>query len=211
MQRSAGFVIVIAMIAGVAQAQVTSFGVSGGYSRLESNASGRLFHSNDGAYVDADFAWRIGRLGVPIYAGFGASGSGYFDSRDVAIPISSSFTGIATLYSDVGLFSLEGRIAAPIKFQSGHGFFVMPRLGMGLVLDSYSIDVSRGSGSTIFLTTEDHDGAAFGIRPSLQAGYTWGPIAAGAEVSYMVAWGDFGELGTTARELRAGAFVRFQW
>jgi len=211
MCRSIGFVFVALMAAGVCGAQVTSFGVSGGYSRLESNDSGRLFHSRDGAYFDGDFAWRIPRLPVPVYAGLGVSGSGYFDSRDVLVPITDTFTGVGALYSDVGLFSLEARVAMPIGFHRGHGLFVMPRLGLGLVLNDYEIDTARGIGSTIFLHTTYHDGAAFGIRPSIQAGYSWGSIAAGAEVSYMVAWGDFGELGNVARELRAGAFVRFQW
>ena len=209
MCRSIGFVFVALLAAGVCGGQVTSFGISGGYSRLESNDSGRLFHSKDGAYFDGDFAWRIPRLPVPLYAGVGASGSGYFESSD--IPVSDSFFGFRRLESDVGIFSLEGRVAMPIGFQRGHGFFVMPRLGMGLVLSDYEIDTVRAFGSTVFLRTTYHDGAAFGIRPSLQAGYSWGSIAAGAEVSYMVAWGDFGELGNVARELRAGAFVRFQW
>jgi hypothetical protein len=205
------FLVVALLGAGVCRGQVKSFGISGGYSRLESNDSGRLSHARDGAYFDGDFAWKIGGMPVPVYAGFGASGSGYFQTRDVLFPITDTLSGVGTLYSDVGIFSLEARVAAPIGFQRGRGFFVMPRLGLGLVLNDYAIDRSRSVGSTVFLNTTYHDGAAFGIRPSLQAGYSWGTIAAGAEVSYMVAWGDFGELGNTARELRAGAFMRFQW
>lgn len=211
MHRYIGPVLAVLLLASAGSGQVTSFGLSAGYSHLDSNDSGRLSHNTDGFYTDADFAWRIAKSPVPVYAGVGVSGSGYFEDQDVPVSFGNGFTGFATLYSDASLFSVEARVAAPIGFQRGRGFFIMPRLGMGLVIDSYSIDTSFRSGGTLFLGTSYHDGAAFGIRPSVQAGYSWGGIAAGAEVSYMVAWGDFGELGNVARELRAGAFVRFQW
>ena len=191
------------LFAAVSRGQVTSFGMSAGYSHLESNASGRLFHATDGGYFDADFAWRLPGLDVPLYAGVGASGTGYYEDRHVLLPYSGYYDR-ERLYSDVGLFAVEGRIAMPIGFQQGRGWFVMPRLGMGLVVNSYSIDTTTAVGSTLYLDTRYHDGAAFGIRPSIQAGYSWGNLAAGTEVSYMVAWGDFGELGSTAQELRGG-------
>lgn len=210
MIRSIAFALVGVLFAAAGRGQVTSFGMSAGYSHFESNASSRLFHATNGGYFDADFAWRLRGLDVPLYAGVGVSGNGYFEDRHVLVPYASYFDR-ERLYSDVGLFAVEARIAAPIGFQQGPGFFVMPRLGMGLVVDSYSIDTATTIGSTLYLDTRYHDGAAFGIRPSIQAGYSWGNIAAGAEVSYMVAWGDFGELGSTAQELRAGAFLRMQW
>jgi hypothetical protein len=86
----------------------------------------------------------------------------------------------------------------------------MPQLGMGLLVDSYAIDQSFNSGGLIFINTQYHDGAAFAIRPGVQVGYSWGWGSAGAEVSYMAAWGDFGQLGSRVFELRAGAFFRIK-
>jgi len=75
-----------------------------------------------------------------------------------------------------------------------------------LLINSYSIDNVSQSATSVHFSTEDHTGIAFEIRPAVQAGYSWGPGEVGAEISYMSAWGDFGDLGNKAQEFRAGAF-----
>ena len=87
----------------------------------------------------------------------------------------------------------------------------MPKLGAGLLVDNYAIDTINSANGTTFIDTEYHTGAAFALRPALQAGYSWGWASTGAEVSYMVAWGDFGRLGDRALEFRAGWFLRLRF
>jgi hypothetical protein len=115
--------------------------------------------------------------------------------------------GFVRLFSDLETFSFEGRAALPISI-GGRGFFVMPQLGAGLLVDSYSIDKLTPAGSVTFIDTANHTGAAFDLRPGIQAGYSWGWGSVGGEVSYMAAWGDFGRLGSVAQEIRAGIFFR---
>ena len=100
---------------------------------------------------------------------------------------------------------------AGVRLGRDTGFFATPRVGAGLLIDSYSIDQSFNSNGATYLTRRDHDGAAFEVRPAVKAGYSWGYLAAGAEVSYMYAVGDFGGLGHHAQEFRLGAFVSFSF
>ena len=211
MLRYCAFVIALLICSTIASAQVGSFTIGGGYSRLYPQRSGGLTFARDGAYVDGDFLWRVPNLDVPLLLGFGLSGSAYYRSDDVLVPVSGNLFVQDTLESDVGFFSVEARAAVPISFRAARGFFVMPRLGAGLLVDEYSIDTLTRQGTFDVLDTIDHSGAAFEIRPALQAGYSWGAGSIGAEVSYMAAWGDFGRLGSRAQELRAGVFLRLHF
>lgn len=188
-----------------------AFSVSGGYSHVHFGRSSETFYNRDGGYVDGDVLWRIPAVPFPLVLGAGVNGSGYYDRHDGLSSFSNDFFDRDRLQSDVGLFSLEARAGIPIQLPFARGFFVMPRLGAGLLVDSYSIDRQSQSSGVTFFDTDDHQGAAFELRPALQAGYSWGSGSAGAEVSYMAAWGDFGRLGSTAREFRAGVFVRFRF
>jgi len=196
---------VVAMLAGATAAfgQIDAFTVSGGYSRLHTGRTGGLFYDNNGGYIDGDVLFPVRGAPFPLLLGGGISGSGY--NEDEFVPVSGEFFD-ERFRSDLGLLSFEGRAAIPIPLGFlPRGFFVMPRIGAGLLVNDYSID----SIATGF--TEDHTGAAFEIRPAVQVGYSWGTGSVGAEVAYMSAWGDFGKLGATAWELRAGVFVRFRF
>lgn len=199
------------LISSVAAAQSPSFAVSAGYSNFDSNAAAHVLHTRDGGYVDADFSWYLRDLPVPLLIGGGISGSAYYRTRDVFIPFDTNLFEDVTLESDVGLLSFEGRVAVPVGLNRGRGFFVMPKVGAGLLIDDYTIDFSTRSGGTTFLGTTDHSGAAFEVRPGVDVGYSWGWGAAGAQFSYMAAWGDFGQLGNAAQEFRAGVFFRFSF
>jgi hypothetical protein len=200
------------MAAGAACGQETAWTFSGGYSNILFNQHNNgTFYTRDGAYFDTDFLFRIPDAKVPLLLGGGFGVSGYFDSQDVAFPAFSGFAS-TTLYSDVGLFSLEARAALPISFSQGpRGFFVMPKVGMGLLIDNYAIDTVQVTPNFTVLNTRYFTGAAFDIRPTIQAGYSWGPGSAGIEASYMIAWGDFGDLGSRAQEVRIGAFFRWRF
>jgi hypothetical protein len=80
------------------------------------------------------------------------------------------------------------------------------------LVDDYSIETKvKGGGPYIggfyLRVTERHSGAAWDIRPGLKAGYSWNWGSVGADLSYMSAWGDFGNLGSHAGEFRAGLFL----
>jgi len=209
--RCCAFILVCLLSVAAASGQTWSVTIGGGYSRLYPAKSSGLPFARDGGYIDADFLWRAPHSDFPLLLGFGISGSGYYRSRDVLVPISSNVFAEDTFESDVGFFSVEARAAVPINFRAARGFFIMPRLGMGLLVDEYSIDtITHQNGFDVF-DTSDHSGAAFELRPALQAGYSWGAWSAGAEVSYMAAWGGFGRLGFSAQELRAGVFLRLHF
>jgi len=207
--------VIVLLIASNSNAQSgafnSAFGFSTGYSHVQLENDNALFHGKDGAYFDMDFAFRIPRQKIPILVGVGVTGSGYWDSQDTSFRLSPNTFATATLYSDLGFFELEPRVAIALYTKRNRGWFVRPRIGAGLLLDSYGIDhVTQSVFQTTF-STEYHTGAAFEVRPAVQAGFSWGPGEVGAEVSYMAAWGDFGAFGNEAQEFRAGAFynVRF--
>jgi hypothetical protein len=216
MHRSRGLIVsfiamLIAWMSSPTYAQFSALHFSGGYSRLfPSGHDGGAFDRN-GGYLDADFAWELsGRL--PVYAGFGVSTTVTDRSRYRFEPLGTDDYFSGDLESTLGLFSIEGRVALPLFFpRSERGFFIEPKLGAGLLIDDYATDIVRPGGYGRYVRTLDHSGAAFDIRPSLEAGYAWGRAAAGVEVSYMAAWGDFGILGSQMQELRAGVFFRLRF
>ncbi|HEY2586364.1 MAG TPA: hypothetical protein VGI81_11425 [Tepidisphaeraceae bacterium] len=195
-----------------ARGQEAAWTFSAGYSNIQFNEhTNGTFYTRDGPYFDFDFLFRIPESKVPLLVGGGFGASGYFDSRDVTFPAFSGFAS-TTLYSDVSLFSFEARAAMPISFGRGpRGFFIMPKIGMGLLVSNYAIDTVQVTPTVTILNTRYFTGAAFDIRPTIQAGYSWGPGSAGIEASYMIAWGDFGDLGSQAQEVRIGAFFRFRF
>ena len=212
--RGLGFLLGIALCAGVARGQAYYTTLSGGYSNLQVQHVGSgEFYDHSGPYIDADIGWRVPNPDFPLLIGIGFTGSGYWDSQDVVGPIDNNTAlGEATLYSDVGLFELEPRLALALWSPNMPGMFLKPRIGAGLLIDSYGIDhaVTTADGNS-FVDTEYHTGAAFEVRPAVQAGYSWGPGQIGAEISYMAAWGDFGHLGNDAQEFRAGVFFTLRY
>jgi hypothetical protein len=185
--------------------------VSTGYSNVEMQKTGNLFYDHSGPYVDADIAWTL-RLPVPLQVGIGATGSGYWDRENIDLTSSSNnfYYPYDHLYSDLGFFELEPRVG--IRLGGRTGFFIMPRAGAGLLVNSYGIDRSftDSSGNT-YIDTDYHTGAAFEVRPAIQAGYDFGFLSAGVEGSYMWSWGDFGGFGHHAQEYRVGAFLKFDF
>lgn len=184
--------------------------VSTGYSHLETQKSSNLFYDHSGAYVDADIAWTL-KLPVQVQVGLGATGSGYWDRESIdVLANSNAYYPNDHLYSDVGLFEFEPRVG--LRFGGNTGFFITPRAGAGLLINSYAIDRPyNDNNGTAYVDTEYHDGAAFEVRPAIQAGYSWDFISAGIEGSYMWSWGDFGGLGHHAQEYRVGVFVKFSF
>jgi hypothetical protein len=185
------------------------FNVSGGYSHLFIDSPAFEPVNKDGAYVDFDLAARVPNLRFPLLLGGGASVSGYWRTDHVDAVDFSGFPFQARLDSDLGLYSLEARATVPLRFGRDQGFFLAPTLGMGLLVDDYAIDHAQSAGGGTFFFTDYHSGAAFDIRPAIEAGYFAFNWALGAQVSYMGAWGDFGQLGSDAQELRAGIFFRW--
>jgi hypothetical protein len=182
--------------------------VSVGYSYVQFQRATNVFYPHSGGYVDADLAWQLPTV-VPLQAGIGFTGSGYEERRRIYAPNGGDlyyYDPYERLYSSTGLFEIEPRLG--LRLGDG-GFFAIPRVGAGLLIDSYSIDQNLTDSGGNYIYTTDHTGAAFELRPALQVGYAFGPVAAGVEASYMYAWGDFGALGHHAQEYRIGLFVRF--
>lgn len=200
-EMKAYFIAGVLLLASLSFAQENSWTVSAGYSNLHiGRAAPNLNYDKDGGYIDGDVNWLFPTEPAPLLLGVGVSGAGHYEDESFSNGEEFFIFGPT---SDVSLYSIEGRIGTPIQFRSARGWFLLPRIGAGLLIDDYAIDTP--------IHTEYHTGAAFEIRPTLQAGYSWGWGSVGGEVSYMAAWGDFGRLGNAAQELRIGAFLRFRF
>jgi hypothetical protein len=188
------FLLAITLLASVSFAQEGAWTISGGYSNIHfSHAASNFTYNHDGGYLDGDVNALL--PGNPrLLVGVGISGSWYYEDNYF---YNNNFYYYGPS-SSVGLFSIEGRLGVPISSRATGGFFLLPRIGAGLLISDYWIDTP-------------FTGAAFELRPNIQAGYSWGWGSAGAEFSYMWAWGDFGSLGSNAQEWRAGAFIRFRF
>lgn len=204
----------ICLIAGTwTRAQMSSFTVSTGYSNVQISHNAGPFYNRNGGYGEGEFLWRLPTQHVPLLVGASASGSAYYDFEHIPVTFSDGTPGRVRLESDLGFFSLEARAAVPFSFarHGDTGLFIMPKIGAGLLVDSYAIDNTFNSGGFTYLHTSYHDGAAFDVRPGLQAGYSWGWGSAGIDASYMAGFGDFGRLGSVAQEVRVGAFFRVKF
>jgi hypothetical protein len=193
------FILATVLLASVSFAQEGSWTISGGYSNVHFfHASPGLTYNHDGGYIDGDVNGLL-PTNPRLLLGVGIGGSWYYESNYFYGPNYVVYGPS----SSVGLFNIEGRLGMPISSRATGGLFLLPRIGAGLLISDYWID-------TPFYSAY-HTGAAFELRPCIQAGYSWGWGSAGAEFSYMWAWGDFGNLGSSAQEWRAGAFIRFRF
>jgi hypothetical protein len=202
-------ILALALASGESFAQVRpSFSLSAGYSNIQiQNTANYLHYNRDGGFLDGEFGATFGGRPAAFFVGFGASVAYHYNTEN--FHYTDNFGNHFTVYgttSYVGFYNFEGRIGVPLTFTASRrdprGFFLYPKVGAGLLVSDYGIDTRFG--------TEYHSGAAFDIRPAIQAGYTWGPGSAGIEASYMWAWGDFGNLGDRAQEARIGAFFRLR-
>ena len=193
------FIIVLLAFASFSYAQNVYWSASAGYSNAYfSHPTSGYQYERDGGYLDGDVMFALPRR-FPILLGAGFDGAFHYQSEDYYHYDYYSYYHDHGQSTDVGLFSFEARAALPLQFPQVPRFFLVPKIGAGLLVDSYAIDLP--------FDTEYHDGVAFGIRPIIQAGYAWDVVAVGAEVSYQIGWGDFGHLGNQSRDLHAGVFV----
>lgn len=212
MIRRLSFFVAWIAFASIASAQYGDFSLSGGYSHLFPDHTGGLFFDKDGEYVDANFAFRIPDVAVPVYAGLGLSGSGYWESQDGPYFINNNGFGYnERLYSDVENFEIEPRLAVKLVIPGLRNFYVRPQIGAGLMINNYSVDQAQTANNVVFINTLYHTGAAFEIHPNVEAGWQLGPGSIGFELGYLAAWGGFGGLGSNVQELRVGVFGRFRF
>jgi hypothetical protein len=209
-----GLLAPILLTAAAASAQYADFSIAGGYSHMYPQRTGNLFFNKDGEYVDANLAFRVPQTTLPIYFGLGVSASGYYDSQDNPYLFQNNgndFFGTTKLYSDVEDIELEPRLAVKLVIPGVPNFYIRPQIGAGLLVNDYSVDTSQQlSPGFTYIYTYNHTGAAFEVRPDIEAGFGWRRTSVGLDVSYMAAWGSFGQLGHQLQELRAGVFVRFK-
>jgi hypothetical protein len=211
------FLMGLVVCSSMASAQYMDFALTGGYSHMYPERDGGLFFDKDGAYVDANFAYRLPGLPVPIFAGVGVTASGYWDSQSSDIFFlnnnnnSNNFGFNQNLYSDVELIEAEPRLAVKLVIPGLQGFYIRPQIGAGLLVDNYSVDTVETINNVSFIHTLYHTGAAFDIRPDVEAGWSLGRTSFGMDISYMAAFGGFGQMGDVLQELRVGAFVRFRY
>ena len=147
------FLTAVAASAQVAVLPPADFTLSAGYSYVQTQKASNLFYDHSGSYVDADLAWQL-PLAIPLRAGFGLTGSGYFERESVAAAPGDNFFPHYRLYSDLGLFEIEPRIGVRLGRETG--FFAVPRLGAGLLIDTYSIDQYYNNGGNPYVYTHDH-------------------------------------------------------
>jgi len=204
------FVIGLLLSTAVASAQFGEYTLGAGYSHRHPGTSPGLPYNKDGPYIDLDLAWHIPYPGSPVLLGFGLTGTGYWESQDINAQFDTNQFGRATLDSDLENFEIEPRFALEF-WLPGTYVFVKPRIGAGLLVNNYSIDQAAQAANFTVFNTIYHTGAAFEVRPAVQAGLGWGPAAVGLELSYMAAWGGFGAFGNHAQEFRAGAFVSLRF
>jgi hypothetical protein len=172
--------------------------ISGGYSNVAFNHANGVSYNTSGPYIDTNIALCLPNVVFPIF-GVGIGASGYFDSSD-------SIFG--SNYSDVNMVSFEARVAFPFPATQNQGLFIIPRLGMGFLVDNYLFQVPTAFGGVI----NSYDtGGAFEIRPGIQAGYRFGRAALSVDASYMAAWGGFGKLGDMAQEFRIGLAFSYRF
>jgi hypothetical protein len=161
------------------------------------HAHNNAFYSRTGAFVDGNVNFHLPDLHLPVVFGAGLTASGFWDN--------DSFLGVESLYSQVYMCSLEGRISVPIMLdEPDSGPFLLPRLGLGPLVNYYGVQVPFGQ-------THYHTGGAFEARPSIEFGYRYGEMAVGVEFAYMWAWGSFGDFGTQAQEVRGGLLFSYRF
>jgi len=213
MMRAISFLAGLMIFSAMASAQYMDFALTGGYSHMFPERVGGLFFDKDGAYVDGNFAYRLPGSPVPIFAGVGISASGYWDSADSDLFFlnNDGFGSNETLYSDVEMVEVEPRLAVKLLIPGLPGFYIRPQIGAGLLVDNYSVDTVQTINDVSFIDTLYHTGAAFEIRPEIQAGWSFGRTSFGMDFSYMAAFGGFGQMGDVMQELRVGVFARFRY
>ena len=177
---------------------------------------GDLFFDKDGAYIDGNFAYRLPGSPVPIFAGVGVSASGYWDSENSDLFFlnnnnNNGFGSNQTLDSDVELIEIEPRLAVKLLIPGLPGFYLRPQIGAGLLVNNYSVDTVQTINNVSFIDTLYHTGAAFEVRPDIEAGWSFGRTSFGMDFSYMAAFGGFGQMGDVLQELRVGVFARFRY
>lgn len=212
MKRPIAFLVGFLAFTTAASAQYADFALTGGYSHIYPDKTGGLFFNKDGAYVDGDFAFRV-PAPLPFFLGFGVTASGYWDSESFPSFINNNngFVDTSNLYSDVELVELEPRLAVKLMIPGVPGFYIRPRIGAGLLVSDYSIDTPQTVNTITYVQTMNHTGAAFEVRPDVEAGWGYGRASFGFDLSYMAAWGAFGQMGNNIQELRAGVFARFRY
>ena len=173
--------------------------ISSGISYLVFNhSSNAAFYSRTGAYVDTNVNFHLPDLHLPVVLGAGVTASSFWDNED--------FFGAECLYSNVNLIAGEGRISIPFAFFEGedYGPYITPRIGIGGLYDNYLVQ-------TPFNGNSYHNGGAFEVRPGILFGYRYQSFSIGVEVSYMVAWGNFGDFSSNAQEVRGGLLVAYRF
>jgi hypothetical protein len=197
----------------MASAQYLDFALTGGYSHIFPDKVGGLFFDKDGAYADANFAYRLPGSPVPIFAGVGVTASGYWDSdqSNIFLVNNNNFGYNPTLYSDVEMIEIEPRLAVKLWFQGLPGFYIRPQIGAGLLINNYAVDTIQTVTNVSYINTLYHTGAAFDIRPDIEAGWSYGRTSFGLDMSYMAAFGGFGQMGNVIQELRIGLFARIRY
>jgi hypothetical protein len=213
MIRRISFLAALVLCSSMVSAQALDFSLSGGYSHMFPQKSGSLFFDRDGEYLDANFAFQIPDVVVPLYAGLGVGASGYWESHDGPFVFNNnnSFGYTSSLYSDTEMIEVQPRLALKLVIPGLRGFYIRPQIGAGLLIDNYSVDQANVVNDIAFFHTLQHTGAAFDIRPDVEAGWSLGRTSIGVDLSYMAGWGGFGQMGNTMQEFRAGVFARFRY
>lgn len=207
--------LLVLVAASASPGQTISSTSSAGYSRFFPQRPERAPLPRDGFYFDEQVlthpSWAVLPDGhTPVLLGGALSGSGYINGHDLQVQFAPGRYTTESLDSNVDLFSIEARAAIPIRFEAISGLSIVPTLGAGLLINEYSVNALVDESGDM-VTGPDHVGAAFLIRPGLEIGYAWSNFAAGIDISYMAAWGDFGRIGAGAQELRGGVFFRFRF
>jgi hypothetical protein len=183
--------------------------ISAGYSNVHFNGNNAIPYNRQGGYIDANVYEKLPPNDSPMF-GLGISASGNWDDYTINYPTAPFYR---SFYADTNMFSAEVRIAFPFGLPSPkQGFYCLPRLGIGALVDNFSVGQPYYAYPNYYFGTEsNHTGIALEVRPDIEIGYRINKFNIGVETSYMFAWGNFGKLGNATQELRLGLVVGYRF
>ena len=182
-----------------------------GWSTLHTDGKSVL-DNEDGWYIDSEILYQL-QPESPLWLGVGFAGSYFEADRDFDFG-SGLITNELEVSADLGLFAIEPRLTYVLlpRGKDDRSLFLTGRLGAGLLIADQSQLSVIETGNIVTFSGDSDTTFAFEVRPAVQVGYSGGHWQAGAEFSYMWAWGDFDPLNSnTIEEARAGVFFRFSY
>ena len=183
--------------------------LSGGYSNVHFNGNNAIPYNPQGGFIDLNIYAKMPSYDSPII-GLGISATGNWDDYTINYPTAPFYRSFS---ADTNMTTAEVRVAFPFGLpNSDHGLYCLPRLGIGALLDNFTVGQPYYGYPTYYLGADTtHTGWAVEVRPDIEIGYRINRFNIGCEASYMAAWGNFGKLGNLTTEVRLGLVIGYRF